>query len=67
MGDGKQWQPGLHQGSTYNPTDLMRGPPTRRRSSLGEDAALDAEEDRDPETQVDDYDELIRCVACCQT
>ncbi len=44
-------------------TTCSQGPTTRRRMSMGLDASMDPEEDRDPEGQVDDYDELIRC-AC---
>lgn len=57
------WKPGLHQDASYNPADLFRPHTSRRRMSLGSDAALDAEQDRDPEMPVDDYDELIRCAA----
>jgi hypothetical protein len=61
MGD-DQWRPGLHSSSAYSPADLFRGQSLRRRSSLGTDAALDAEQERDPESQVDDYEELVRCL-----
>lgn len=54
------WSPGFHQGVSYDPTDLFRNQTSRRRSSLGADAALGAESDRDPEEVVDDYDELVR-------
>ena len=41
-------------------TTCFQGPTTRRRMSMGLDASMNPEEDRDPEGQVDDYDELIR-------
>lgn len=55
------WSPGFHQGISYDPKDLFRNLSFRRGSSLGTDAALGADEDRDPEETVDDYDELVRC------
>ena len=38
----------------------MQGPTTRRRMSMGLDASMEPDQDRDPEGQVDDFDELIR-------
>ncbi len=58
----KNWNPGLPQDVSYHPKDLLRGVTSRRRASLGSDAALDADADRDPEMPVDDYEELYRCV-----
>ncbi len=60
MGD-NNFSPGFHQGVSYSPNDLFRRHSFRHRSSLGADAALGADEDRDPEEVVDDYDELVRC------
>ncbi|EIE18194.1 putative pleiotropic drug resistance protein 3 [Coccomyxa subellipsoidea C-169] len=54
------WNPGLHKDVSYHPKDLLRGVTSRRRASLGSDAALDADADRDPEMPVDDYEELYR-------
>ncbi|BDA47821.1 probable pleiotropic drug resistance protein 1 [Coccomyxa sp. Obi] len=54
------WCPGFHQGISYDPNDLFRNQCSRRRMSLGADAALGADEDRDPEEAVNDYDELVR-------
>lgn len=40
--------------------DVFQGPSTRRRMSMGVEASMDTEQDRDPEGQVEDFDELIR-------
>ena len=58
MGD--NFKPSLARGSAYGP-DVFHGPATRRRMAMGMDAAVDSEQDRDPEGQVEDFDELVRC------
>jgi len=58
MGDDK-FRPSLNRGSAYS-MDVFTGPATRRRLSMGADAALHSDLDRDPEGPVEDYDELVR-------
>ena len=57
MGD--NFKPSLGRGSAYG-MDVFQGPSTRRRMSMGVDASMDTEQDRDPEGQVEDFDELVR-------
>ena len=58
MGD--NFKPSLERGSAFS-LDVFQGPSTRRRMSMGMDAAVESEQDRDPEGQVEDFDELVRC------
>ena len=62
MGD-DNFKPALNQGFAYDRA-ILKGAHTRRRLSMGRDAALESEpdEERDPEGPVTDYDELVRCV-----
>ena len=61
MGD-DNFRPALNQGFAYDGA-ILKGAHTRRRLSMGRDAALESEpdEERDPEGPVTDYDELVRC------
>lgn len=58
MGD-VNFRPSMQQGFAYN-TDILKGPATKRRISVGRDAAIDSDTDRDPEGTESDYDELVR-------
>jgi hypothetical protein len=60
MGD-ENFRPSLRQGFAYD-AEIFNGPATKRRISMGADAALESDQDRDPEGGVDDYDELVRCM-----
>ena len=58
MGD--NFRPSLERGTAFG-LEVFNGPSTRRRMSMGMDAARESEQDRDPEGQVEDFDELVRC------
>lgn len=44
----------------HSPVELMQGPPSRRRISLGDAPPTEAGKIRDREEEVDEYQELVR-------
>ena len=44
----------------YSPEELLKGPPSRRRMSLGDAPPTEEGRIRDREEEVDEYQELVR-------